>query len=196
MSNKQFFLAVLLASTCMFPSWAQDTGPGTLFINQKTRGAFLTFGVPYNTLPEGNKYYPLVFGGSFYFPFYSTKRIFNIGADLVPNAAVVLVGEIEFEAGFNVGVLLNFALSPRDILRFRVGAGPHFISVETRRQAKGFAFSDNFFAEYLRKLEDNSRSFYFGIDAGLRHISNAGLKLPNVGIDDIMLGVRVGKILN
>ena len=69
-----------------------------------------------------------------------------------------------------------------------IGTGPHYLSLESDIQAKGFIFSDNFEVAFYQKLKSR---LGFSIKMRFRHLSNAGLKEPNIGIDNffLMLGV-------
>lgn len=88
-----------------------------------------------------------------------------------------------WEAGLNGGFLVR-----KNILKDRLGfyacisSGPHYISQGLPRQVKGFIFSDNFFAGVNVKLV---KIMYFDARFGLRHVSNAGIKNPNGGINNL-----------
>ncbi|MCB0588471.1 MAG: acyloxyacyl hydrolase [Phaeodactylibacter sp.] len=97
----------------------------------------------------------------------------------------------DYEAGVNVGVRFLLPLAPQLTLKAAIASGPHFITVETRRQANGFIFSDNFelSAEYYLKRLDTAVQARWRY----RHISNAGLQAPNGGIDNLFLIIGVAK---
>ncbi|MEM8525189.1 MAG: acyloxyacyl hydrolase [Bacteroidota bacterium] len=166
-------------------SQAQNTGR---FINQKYWGIFVQYGFAYYDLPEQDRYQPFIIGAIHHLPFYQTDGAFNIGVDLMPQIGLVRFNnKLHFEFGANVQFNFNWQVAENHIVGARVGAGPHFINVETQRQAKGFIFSDNFALFYRARLNNNQQ---IGISSGIRHISNAGLMQPNLGIDDIMIGVE------
>jgi hypothetical protein len=87
----------------------------------------------------------------------------------------------EWEFGINLGLEYRLHVSGRTALSAALGTGPHFISVETKQQAKGFIFSDNFTAGVHRRLGNSGTNL--DLKCRFRHISNANLKLPNKGID-------------
>jgi hypothetical protein len=66
-----------------------------------------------------------------------------------------------------------------------IGSGPHYITVETDRQARGFIFSDNFELGSAYNFERINTAFL--LKFRFRHISNAGLKEPNGGIDNFFV---------
>ena len=85
------------------------------------------------------------------------------------------------ELGLSAGILARTNLI-KDIVGFYsvIGAGPHYISDSPRRQAKGFIFSTYIDFGFTVKLVDRT---YFDFRSGFRHISNAGTKPPNMGIN-------------
>lgn len=87
-----------------------------------------------------------------------------------------------FELGLNVGLLVHKSILS-DFLRvyILVSVGPHYVSDTPQRQAAGFIFSDNLFVGSNIKLYKRS---YLDLRFGFRHISNAGLKRPNAGINN------------
>ena len=97
-----------------------------------------------------------------------------------------------YEYGLNVGVLLRFNFF-KDFMSMYgfASVGPHHIPKTPIRQAKGFIFSDNFFGGFHFRLMKNT---YLDIRAGFRHVSNAGIKKPNGGINTHVLSA--GMMLN
>lgn len=89
-----------------------------------------------------------------------------------------------YEFGLNVGLLIRKNLY-RDLLMIYAAAsvGPHYVSGAPQRQTAGFIFSDNIFIGLNIKV---SRNTYLDIRPGFRHISNAGLKRPNRGINNLI----------
>ncbi len=90
------------------------------------------------------------------------------------------------EYGLSGGILARTNLI-RDIVGFYgvLGAGPHYISDSPKRQAKGFIFSTHLDFGFTLKLINNT---YFDLRSGFRHISNAGTKIPNMGLNTFTLG--------
>ena len=90
-----------------------------------------------------------------------------------------------YEYGMNIGFLARKNMF-RDFLSFYVAisSGPHYVSGTPTRQASGFIFSSNFFGGMnIRFL----RNVYLDIRPGFRHISNANLKHPNHGINNLVI---------
>lgn len=91
------------------------------------------------------------------------------------------------EFGLNLGLLFrrNFL---DDLLGVYVlmSVGPHYISDSPTRQDSGFIFSDNLSLGMTLRLSKNN---YIDVRPGIRHISNAGLKRKNGGINDLNLSV-------
>lgn len=92
---------------------------------------------------------------------------------------------IGFEYGINLGVLFRMNCCG-DLLSYYtiISAGPHYISGSIKRQAAGFIFSDNLSIGLNIKLIED---IYLDVRAGYRHLSNANLNQPNIGIDSIIL---------
>jgi hypothetical protein len=90
-----------------------------------------------------------------------------------------------YEYGVNIGLLLRRSFKNN---RFRIytflSVGPHFISDAPTRQSNGFIFSDNFSIGINLRLKDN---LYFDFRPIYRHISNANLKIPNGGINNLII---------
>ena len=88
---------------------------------------------------------------------------------------------LDIEFGTNLGVRNYIKINRRLFFYQMIGSGPHFISADVKRQAKGFIFSDNFAIGVFTGV-GKKRSF-LNFQLRYRHISNAGLKSPNGGID-------------
>ncbi len=89
------------------------------------------------------------------------------------------------EFGLSAGILARTNVI-KDIIGFYgvLGAGPHHISDSPRRQAKGFIFSTYLDFGFTIKL---TKSAYIDVRPGFRHISNAGTKPPNEGLNTFTL---------
>lgn len=92
-----------------------------------------------------------------------------------------------FEFGANLGLEYRLNFSEETALIGAIGSGPHYISEETKGQANGFIFSDNFTLG-LRQAVGNSGTDLH-LRARFRHISNLNFKTPNKGIDSWFLMV-------
>lgn len=94
----------------------------------------------------------------------------------------------DVEFGVNLGFRNYIHINDKLYFYQMLGSGPHYISARLNRQATGFIFSDNLAVGSLIHLH---KSTFLNIQAGIRHISNANLKLPNRGVNSfiIMLGL-------
>lgn len=100
-------------------------------------------------------------------------------------------GGIEF--GVHPGILFrkNFWEDELSVFASLV-IGPHYITGELNRQVSGFIFSDKFILGVDLKL---SKKIYMEMNVGFRHISNAGLDLPNDGINNILANVGLAYLI-
>ncbi len=97
----------------------------------------------------------------------------------------------EWESGLNAGFDYHcYFRSCYLLLGF--GSGIHYISASIAKQANGFIFSDNFYAGLGKSLSNKVNAT---VKINFRHLSNAGLKEPNYGIDNILLFVGIAKAL-
>ena len=141
-------------------------------------------------MPEGYRYNPVTF-----IPALSVwhRGHFSIYAE-GQYAYATLTDEVDtaYELGLNLGVRFQTEILPRLVMGAAIGAGPHFITVETRMQADGFIFSDNFELGFSYYLDPDFKTTAINLKGRFRHISNAGLQLPNWGLDNffLVLGVR------
>ena len=87
----------------------------------------------------------------------------------------------EWEAGANLVFEYRWPLGSQAMVYAAIGSGPPFISVHTTQQARGFIFSDNFTAGFSHRIGKGNT--WLDLKCRFRHISNAGLKEPNLGID-------------
>jgi hypothetical protein len=71
-----------------------------------------------------------------------------------------------------------------------LGSGPHFMSATIRRQIDGFLFSDNLGIGFLKQVSGR-RPIALNVQFFFRHLSNAGFKEPNGGINTLNLRVGV-----
>jgi len=147
------------------------------------------FGSNAQSLPEGT-YRPIYFMGYFAnhllkpefrneawgFPMFYVEPQFNLVTVQKPNGE--LNQEIEF--GINNGFKQTFKFADFFQIFILVGSGPHFISVETTKQEKGFIFSDCFGAGGQWVFKSN---LTLNLGFRLRHMSNAELFYPNGGIN-------------
>jgi Lipid A 3-O-deacylase (PagL) len=165
----------------------------TRYINQKSIGGFISAGFPYYNLEVNVGYHPILIGGYLHLPLFKAHRHFNIAIDVLPQVGIVpFDNNTEYEFGLNISFAFGFALTPRDVLSINVGSGPHYITAQLDRQAHGFIFSDNLNFTLRHKF----KVIEAGVTAGIRHISNAGLENPNIGVEDILIGFTIAKPFN
>ena len=142
-------------------------------------------------LPEGNDYSPLTMLGRY--SLWRWKKLTVFGELQLVQAVSREMDQTDYEFGTNFGFQFNQALFDRFDLVAGISSGPHYISVETDLQANGFIFSDNFELGFQLNLPEFGT--FFVTKARFRHISNAGLKSPNLGIDNFFLIFELGKFL-
>jgi len=179
---------LLITFLSVYQCFSQDENKR--LINQKSAGILVEYGQPFYYLQEGTRYYVAMAGGKFGFPIYKTKNFFNVSLDLYPHYVHVWVVEDRqyYEFGLNVRLSVNFSLSAHDLLSAKIGSGPHYFTAETRRQTKGFIFSDYFLATYTRGFLISGKMFAVEFEFGYRHISNANIYNPNGGISNFVVG--------
>ena len=90
---------------------------------------------------------------------------------------------LDFEFGANLGIRNYVKVNEGLYLYQMLGSGPHYISAQVQRQATGFIFSDNLAIGAYTRL--NKKSLFLNLQFRIRHISNAGLKEPNGGVNSV-----------
>jgi hypothetical protein len=96
--------------------------------------------------------------------------------------------------GANISFDVSRKISENSTVYSFLGTGPHYLKTKLARQAKGFIFSDvlavglahNFF----------NKKYFVDLRYCLRHLSNAGSGKPNVGIDNHILNIGIGRNWN
>lgn len=144
-------------------------------------------------------YQVYIFKYQFYYSLHRRKK-WGVDFLLQPQYNLTKYREYQFEEKMHSGH--EFGINPGIVVRYNflfdfisyyavLSIGPHYTSNTPDIQANGFIFSDNLFCGADIRLEKNT---YLDIQLGFRHISNAGLKSPNRGINNILMGV--GFIIN
>lgn len=145
------------------------------------------------TLPEGREYRPQMLLGYYTITDLLKKKKSNLYIYLEPQLVLVSFNpktDKEIEFGANLGFEYQLPLfSDKTFFTMAIGSGPHFVTVETDLQTKGYIFSDNFEAGIRQRLGKSNLDLL--LKCRFRHISNANLKKPNGGIDNafIVLGL-------
>ncbi len=142
-------------------------------------------GVPfvYEHLPEGRAYQPWQLLGWLTVADWKKRGNDHLYGYVEPQLVWVTYSDgsrSDWEAGLNAGLMYQWALGGGWYVTAAVGTGPHFITAETSLQARGFIFSDNFELGLAMPLGARAQ---LHCRTRFRHISNAGLKEPNKGID-------------
>ncbi len=142
-------------------------------------------------LPEGYNYTPLFFTARF--PVHHFKSVKKGHFKVFAEPQFVLNNPpssfpTTYEFGANLGFQYWVPFTDKSALSISIGAGPHYLSLETSIQAKGFIFSDNFEIGYYQMI---GKQLGLSIKPRFRHISNAGFLSPNIGIDNLFLMVGI-----
>lgn len=146
----------------------------------------VTLGIPFihETLKEGRQYKPYQLLLYYNFGNLLKNKRNDLFIYLEPQLVWVHFSpktDQEWEFGANLGFEYRLNLSPNTAITAAIGSGPHYVTVETRQQAKGFIFSDNFTAGLRQSLGKSNVNL--DLRCRFRHISNANLMKPNTGID-------------
>jgi hypothetical protein len=89
-----------------------------------------------------------------------------------------------YEYGLNLGLLYrrNWGGGPFNYY-VALSTGPHYASGVPHRQTGGFLFANNLVGGLNLKVY---KTLYADISFGLRHMSNAGTRLPNAGVNNLV----------
>lgn len=107
---------------------------------------------------------------------------------LEPQVNPVTGPETDIEMGLGIGFKYRYPLSDRISIFANASTGPHYISVDTAKQAEGFCFANTVGGGLHYHLsKDTALSFGYR----LRHLSNARTRAPNGGIDthNVLMGI-------
>ena len=161
--------------------------------NPHIAGLALGYSYVQEQLPEGYPYQPFLIMGHYATYLSKSTRKGKLGIIVEPQFNPVRLGKgrstIEF--GLNAGLTYGHDLG-RSHLYGGISSGPHYIAVRTAMQARGFIFSDNFFAGLRSQL---GKKYRIDLQARFRHISNAGLQSPNLGIDNFLFVIALGRVI-
>ncbi len=136
-------------------------------------------------LPEGS-YSPVLILGRANFSLGTPEKSGGFSLYVEPQFnPVALNGRMrDIEFGLNIGAEYHKQFNSVLGAYLAIGTGPHYISVDTKLQAGGFIFSDNFIFGTRLSLPHFAT---LDIQYRFRHISNASLQAPNNGIDNHFL---------
>ena len=155
------------------------------------------FGVLGQQLSEGGTYRPILFLVHFELNFIKkpsneTGLLFRWYLEPQVNPVFLREKLSEYEFGVNAGLRLDYLFPGGWGIYAVAGVGPHYISVETERQAKGFIFSDNGGIGLYKNIFGK---WNITAECRVRHISNANLQSPNDGINNLFPVVGISKSL-
>jgi Lipid A 3-O-deacylase (PagL) len=187
MTSRKCFLFVLILLASLTP---------TVFLQaQKSKGKFRTLGITAgygNTFSDNTDYEVFFSGVDFSKSFHVPRKRDFVSWYAQPQFNFVKATSVEprnfdYEFGLNLGIRNYVHISDRFYFFQMLGSGPHYISAHLQRQATGFIFSDNLALGGLVQLHEG-RFLY--LQGGIRHISNANIKIPNRGVNSwvVVLG--------
>lgn len=168
------------------------------YIKNKTKGIIIGSAFSNEKLDGDIHYMPIQFIYKFNFPVFNNiyNKRSNLFMHLEPQLNLVIYGSQlnAFETGVNLGFTYNYLITQNCIAFFGLGAGPHFISKETSKLAKGFTFSDNFMLGVRKKVKIKQSNYEIEFQSRFRHMSNAGIKQPTAGIDAFLFLFGISKL--
>ena len=90
----------------------------------------------------------------------------------------------DYELGLGIGIQYVYPLLRNLFFYAAVSSGPHFISVRTEQQARGFVMDSEAGGGFYVPFSRNSA---LNIGYRIRHLSNGGTRTPNTGINNHFL---------
>ncbi len=182
------YLAIILLSVIHVSGFAQAD-----MFRKKERKIGFAVGYGFQDGLDVNYHYDVLLLQVNYYITIFSKESFTV--DIIPNPQFNITKykvtnnsskeESGFEFGLNVGIAARKTFRDGRMAAYLLlGSGPHYVSGVPERQAKGFIFSDNIITGLDVQLSDRLR---LDLSGGIRHISNAGLKRPNGGVNNIVL---------
>jgi hypothetical protein len=184
---KQYLVAILFSAIHL----SVVAQPDMLLKKEQKIGFTIGYGFQ-DGLDVNYHYDVLLFQCNYYFTLLG-KESFSVEVIPKPQFNItrykVTNNSLKEESGFEFGLNIGFAArktfhNGRMAAYVLLGSGPHYVSGVPERQAKGFIFSDNIITGLDVQLSDRLR---LDLAGGIRHISNAGLKRPNGGVNNIVL---------
>ncbi|MEJ5167328.1 MAG: acyloxyacyl hydrolase [Thermoanaerobaculia bacterium] len=105
-----------------------------------------------------------------------------------PRYASSIKPENDYEFGLGLGIKYLKPLGRKFFYSLSYSTGPHYFTLRTEDQARGFLFSHNIDLGLYFYFE-KERAFYFGYR--FNHMSNANFRRPNMGINGnfVFLGI-------
>jgi hypothetical protein len=139
-------------------------------------------------------YNPIFFQSTFSWQFGRKKRNHFFAFCVEPQFNLVETYEpLDVEYGINVGLRYYQRLLSDLYLYETLSSGPHYITASLEQQAKGFIFSDNLAFGCFKRIS-SKKSLFLHFQTSVRHISNAGLKSPNWGVNTLNFLIGFSRI--
>lgn len=167
---------------------------------QQSFGLLMDYPITSEKLPESTArvYRPILLQVNLRFPLLKKYERNQLTFQLQPqfNSVVKIEGldKYFFEFGLNCGLAYEYYFHSNAILYMGISTGPHYVNLETSYQKNGYIFSNNGFVG-LHHILGNTK-WFVTYEARFRHISNAGLQIPNSGIDNFFVGVGLSRFIN
>lgn len=160
-------------------------------IGHQSYGVFAGFGISDHKIVD--RYQLFYLGGDFSWSLGKAVKKDFVSFYLEPQFNLVHTNHrLDFEFGLNGGLRNYIRINPGLYFYQMVGSGPHYISANIKKQAKGFIFSNNFSMGVFKSI--NKKSLFLNLQFRFRHISNAGFKEPNEGVNSYNLVVGLSRI--
>jgi hypothetical protein len=99
----------------------------------------------------------------------------------------------DYELGLGLGIQYVYPVFRNLFFYAAVSSGPHFISVHTEQQARGFVIDSEAGSGFYIPL---GRGSALNIGYRIRHLSNGGIRTPNTGINNHFLVVGYSMFLD
>ena len=180
-------MALFMASIIFFQQTSAQENESERF---KTKGFLVGYGKAVN---KETNYRIIYLAGDFSWSFtkYPKKKFFAAWYFEPQVNPVRSNRPWDIEFGTNLGIRTYWKINEGFYFYQMLGSGPHFITAEVKRQANGFIFSDNAALGFMKNLNTN---LFINLQLRWRHISNAGLKDPNGGVDSWNVLVGISKV--
>lgn len=190
MKRNLFCSVILLLIFCLGVT-AQDQKKLKLF---KATGGLVGWG---NSMMKGTGYQIYYIKGDYSSSFKAPKKKDFLGWYLEPQFNFVKgdytpKGSLDYEFGSNLGIRNYVKINEGFYFYQMLGSGPHYVSAKIGRQASGFIFSDNLALGTFLRL--NAKGLFLNFQYVQRHISNAGLKDPNGGVNSYNFVVGLSRL--
>jgi hypothetical protein len=168
------------------------------YIKNKTKGIIIGSAFSNEKFDGGIHYMPIQFIYKLNYPVFKNQfsKRSNLFLHIEPQFNLVIYGSRldAFETGVNLGFTYNYLIAQKWIAFVGLGAGPHYLSKETSKLAKGFTFSDNFMLGIRKRVKIKQANYEIEFQTRFRHMSNAGLKQPTAGIDAFLFLFGISRL--